>query len=137
MLHCIIWIFMQLGQTYINEISHLSPSPSFVPWVVVNNQPVGKVSTFFSYSYFLIHQHLWSLDYWEYTHQWVLFVSSGLCKFYTLCLQGLRRSCCSRGLQISLKWMLLRNKISYLIIQCVLVQKKAHWLCIKCYIYNS
>ncbi|WVZ16868.1 hypothetical protein V8G54_009850 [Vigna mungo] len=32
----------QLGKTYINEIAHLSPSPSFVPWVVVNNQPVGK-----------------------------------------------------------------------------------------------
>ncbi|XP_017441581.1 gamma-interferon-responsive lysosomal thiol protein isoform X2 [Vigna angularis] len=32
----------QLGKAYINQIAHLSPSPSFVPWVVVNNQPVGK-----------------------------------------------------------------------------------------------
>ncbi|KAG2380672.1 uncharacterized protein HKW66_Vig0200440 [Vigna angularis] len=31
-----------LGKAYINQIAHLSPSPSFVPWVVVNNQPVGK-----------------------------------------------------------------------------------------------
>jgi len=38
---------MQLGKTYIDQIAHLSPSPSFVPWVVVNNQPIGKVSTFF------------------------------------------------------------------------------------------
>ncbi|TKY63546.1 Gamma-interferon-inducible lysosomal thiol reductase [Spatholobus suberectus] len=32
----------QLGKNYINQIAQLYPRPSFVPWVVVNNQPVGK-----------------------------------------------------------------------------------------------
>ncbi|KAG5054043.1 hypothetical protein JHK85_006553 [Glycine max] len=31
-----------LGKTYINQIAQLDPPPSFVPWVVVNNQPVEK-----------------------------------------------------------------------------------------------
>jgi len=52
---------MQLGKTYINQISQLYPLPSFVPWVVVNNQPVGKVSIFFV-SYFLIHTHFHIID---------------------------------------------------------------------------
>ncbi|KAG5020108.1 hypothetical protein AAZX31_06G205300 [Glycine max] len=32
----------QLGKTYINQTAQLYPPPSFLPWVVVNNQPVGK-----------------------------------------------------------------------------------------------
>lgn len=32
----------ELGKTYINQIAQLDPPPSFVPWVVVNNQPVEK-----------------------------------------------------------------------------------------------
>lgn len=36
---------MQLGKTYINQTAELNPRPSFVPWVMVNNQPLGEVST--------------------------------------------------------------------------------------------
>ncbi|KAL9303816.1 hypothetical protein ACSQ67_021079 [Phaseolus vulgaris] len=32
----------QLGITYINQISQLHPPPSLLPWVMVNNEPVGK-----------------------------------------------------------------------------------------------
>ncbi|CAJ1948572.1 unnamed protein product [Sphenostylis stenocarpa] len=32
----------QLGKTYINQTAQLYPSPLSVPWVVVNNQPVGN-----------------------------------------------------------------------------------------------
>lgn len=37
---------MQFGQKYINETAKLDPPHSFVPWVVVNNQPIGKVCLF-------------------------------------------------------------------------------------------
>ncbi|KAE9591968.1 hypothetical protein Lal_00038316 [Lupinus albus] len=32
----------ELGKTYINETTQLSPPPTILPWVLVNNQPVGK-----------------------------------------------------------------------------------------------
>ncbi|KAK7287223.1 hypothetical protein RIF29_00363 [Crotalaria pallida] len=32
----------ELAQKYINETSFLSPPPTFLPWVVVNNQPLEK-----------------------------------------------------------------------------------------------
>ncbi|KAK7349773.1 hypothetical protein VNO77_07425 [Canavalia gladiata] len=32
----------ELGMKYINETGQLYPRPAIVPWVVVNNQPIGK-----------------------------------------------------------------------------------------------
>lgn len=34
---------MQLEQTYGNETMHLNPPLKFVPWLVLNNQPIGNV----------------------------------------------------------------------------------------------
>ncbi|RDY10258.1 Gamma-interferon-inducible lysosomal thiol reductase, partial [Mucuna pruriens] len=39
----------ELGKTYINKTAQLFPPPSFVPWVVVNNQPVGEDYANFTY----------------------------------------------------------------------------------------
>ncbi|KAK7260012.1 hypothetical protein RIF29_25700 [Crotalaria pallida] len=39
----------ELGKRYINEISQLYPPPSFVPWVVVNNEPIGEDYENFAY----------------------------------------------------------------------------------------
>ncbi|XP_058734469.1 gamma-interferon-responsive lysosomal thiol protein-like [Vicia villosa] len=39
----------ELGQKYIKETTKLNPPLSFVPWVVVNNQPIGKDYENFTY----------------------------------------------------------------------------------------
>lgn len=52
---------MQLGQNYIKETTKLNPPLSFVPWVVVDDQPIGKVCLFFSIIIFLIQAHIINL----------------------------------------------------------------------------
>lgn len=104
---------MQLGITYINQISQLHPPPSLLPWVMVNNEPVGKVSPFL----FLILSHSHTFPHIIYDLQIIekilikstVCVSSGLCKFCTLCLQGLQRSCDSRGLQFSFEMNIIEK----------------------------
>ncbi|GAU13925.1 hypothetical protein TSUD_262520 [Trifolium subterraneum] len=40
---------MQLGKKHIYETAKLNPTHSFVPWVVVNNKPIGKDYAKFTY----------------------------------------------------------------------------------------
>ena len=41
---------LQLEQNYGNEIMHLNPPLEFVPWLVLNNQPIGNVGPLSSLS---------------------------------------------------------------------------------------
>jgi len=49
---------VQFGQKYIDETAKLDPPHSFVPWVVVNNQPIGEVCLFsLFFSFIITHTH--------------------------------------------------------------------------------
>jgi len=83
---------VQFGQKYIDETAKLDPPHSFVPWVVVNNEPIGKVCLFSLFFSFIITHTIGLVSKLlrKYSSR-LLFVMliSGLWKFYILCLQGL------------------------------------------------
>lgn len=71
---------MQLLQKYADETGHLSPPHRFVPWVVVNNQPLQEVvlSKFFS----IPHLFLSLIDLWLFLMQDYKNFATYVCKAF-------------------------------------------------------
>lgn len=86
-------VYLQLEQRHAYETAKLNPPHRFVPWVVVNNQPLEEVSL-----------QIASMIYVSFgfeSQTMLICVYTGFLECCELCMQSLQRQSGTKSLQIS------------------------------------